>query len=303
MPLCEQELADETKFLSEIEKVQDIIRKKYRLLKLGKENISEAANEYLKPVVTPLNKLAAQLPTSIITEKNGNFLKEIDFEKNTYNTSENDETIFEPAEEYDTADEGEKTISEEESNIIDPTNKYLEKINSLQWDKDYGVKKVKSEYRFGNAQILFDNNKINILNTTYEMTPGLMELLFIKSPNDTIITEVDEKNYCEIILNTNAHLKYHRSNMPVKNPASRKFINYISPHIKNDKHYGSGLLPISMAIQKNSSSRIDYVYWDDPNELVDRLQLLVASRAAGNPSHDNEIMSIIEELRERGLIY
>lgn len=49
--------------------------------------------------------------------------------------------------------------------------------------------------------------------------------------------------------------------------------------------------------------RMDYVYWDDPNELVDRLRLLLAERAAGNPSHINEIISIIEELREAGIVY
>ena len=52
-----------------------------------------------------------------------------------------------------------------------------------------------------------------------------------------------------------------------------------------------------------SNSPIDYVHWDDPNELVDRLRLLMAERQAGNPSHDNEIQSIIEELREAEIIY
>lgn len=49
-----------------------------------------------------------------------------------------------------------------------------------------------------------------------------------------------------------------------------------------------------MALKQN----IDYVHWDDPNELVDRLRLILASQAAGNNSHTNEINSIIEELRE-----
>ena len=49
---------------------------------------------------------------------------------------------------------------------------------------------------------------------------------------------------------------------------------------------------------------VEYAYWDDANELVDRLRLLVASKQAGNTtSHDNEILSIIEELREAGVIY
>ena len=50
-------------------------------------------------------------------------------------------------------------------------------------------------------------------------------------------------------------------------------------------------------------NQLDYVYWDDPNELVDRLRLLLAPQAAGNPSHTNEIISIIEELREAEIIY
>jgi len=50
---------------------------------------------------------------------------------------------------------------------------------------------------------------------------------------------------------------------------------------------------------------IDYVDWDDPNELMDRLPydgLLDASQRAGNNVHDNEMLSIIEELHEAGLI-
>jgi len=42
----------------------------------------------------------------------------------------------------------------------------------------------------------------------------------------------------------------------------------------------------------------EYMYWDDPNELVERLRLLTASYQAENTAHSNEIMSILEELRE-----
>jgi len=43
---------------------------------------------------------------------------------------------------------------------------------------------------------------------------------------------------------------------------------------------------------------IDYVHWDDANELVDRLRLLNASHRVGNNAHDNKMLSIIEKLRE-----
>ena len=51
------------------------------------------------------------------------------------------------------------------------------------------------------------------------------------------------------------------------------------------------------------NTTMDYVYWDDPNELVERLRLLIAEQSASNPSYVNEIHSIIEELREGGYIY
>lgn len=48
---------------------------------------------------------------------------------------------------------------------------------------------------------------------------------------------------------------------------------------------------------------VDYVYWDDPNQLIDRLRLLSASQVAGNVDHTNEIISIIRELREAEIIH
>ncbi|KYM93399.1 hypothetical protein ALC62_16001 [Cyphomyrmex costatus] len=79
---------------------------------------------------------------------------------------------------------------------------------------------------------------------------------------------------------------------------------YINALLSGDKRneidnvYGLGV-PTTMRVTDN---KVDYVHWDDPNELVDRLQLLDASRSAGNNAHDNEILSIIDELRESGFI-
>jgi len=50
-----------------------------------------------------------------------------------------------------------------------------------------------------------------------------------------------------------------------------------------------------------NNNKINYIHWDDPNKIVDHLRLLETSRQASHNSHDNEILSIIEELREIGL--
>lgn len=48
--------------------------------------------------------------------------------------------------------------------------------------------------------------------------------------------------------------------------------------------------------------KIQLVYYDDSNELVTRLNNLLASQNAGNIGVNNEIISILEELRKRKLI-
>ena len=70
---------------------------------------------------------------------------------------------------------------------------------------------------------------------------------------------------------------------------------------KTGESIKGGSLPRYKIAKKRTA--LDFVYWDDPNELVDHLQLLTAEKCAGNPSHVNEIHSIIEESRETGYIY
>lgn len=62
---------------------------------------------------------------------------------------------------------------------------------------------------------------------------------------------------------------------------------------------GAGVGPLDFNfIPYNMKNRVVYEYFDDPNELCDRLRLLISSRMAGNSNHMQEINSIIEELRE-----
>jgi len=75
-----------------------------------------------------------------------------------------------------------------------------------------------------------------------------------------------------------------------------KYKSIIAPLLS--KRVGRG---ISRTVTLNDN-KIDYVHWDDPNVFVDRFRLLEASRQAGHNAHDNEILSIIEELREAGFI-
>lgn len=71
----------------------------------------------------------------------------------------------------------------------------------------------------------------------------------------------------------------------------------------------SGREPISLrskvtgkGLMKLNSKKIEYRHFDNYNEIVDRLRLLIASESAGNLNHNNEIESILEELREAKII-
>ena len=47
-------------------------------------------------------------------------------------------------------------------------------------------------------------------------------------------------------------------------------------------------------MEMKPNTAIDYVHWDDPNKLVNRLRMLMASQSSGHTGHRNEIVLILE---------
>ena len=153
------------------------------------------------------------------------------------------------------------------------------------------------------------DDSIVIDGVRYAGTPGLYALIFKDKPEEREYTANDLKTYGNILLTTNAFRRGHSGQ--VLGSKGYKYKNIIAPLLAQRKapstarkapstvKKGAGSVPRAMRV---TDDKIDYVHWDDPNELVDRLRLLLASRQAGNNAHENEILSIIEELREAGLI-
>lgn len=159
-------------------------------------------------------------------------------------------------------------------------------FKSYDIDKTYGPKIRKNGYiHLGKKEIKLVDNALTIENTSYPLTQGLGNLIFSKSPK--LYTENDLKTYKSILNQTSAHLT-------VDGKKIKKGGNKYADIIQNLFPSGNGL---SVKLQKHN-----LVYWNDPNELVERLRLLLASKAAGNTGVSNEILSIFEELREAGLI-
>ena len=302
----------EKQVLSQIAKSQQAIRKKYMLLKHGKETAEKLFNETFKPIVSPLEKLVniaaePEIFKDRTIKHESEMIKDIKHEPDdTFHFSDFD-TSFKTA----AASSEINSNNIKKSDVVDGEYfKLFNKGNKKNLDTIYGVRKINDKMMIGDSPIEFDLARINVKNKSYPKTYGLMELLFKKEPDRSQISKADRENYQLIIEDTNAYRKRHREDTPILNSSSEKFHDFISsiPDLnrsvefrKPKKKKVGGKLPRYKIARLNT--QMDYIYWDDPNELVDRLRLLVAEQSAGNPSHINEIHSIIEELREGGYIY
>ena len=171
----------------------------------------------------------------------------------------------------------------------DTAEKYLRKFASNEQgvDRRWGIRDTGGEFYIGNKLVeVKDNNIIFEDNEEYEGTPGLWELIVSEEPKD--FSGEDYKNYARIMLKSNA---LHRGNDPNdKNPKSNNKYNWTK--ILSDiwhnrgKYDGKGIVVIP----------------SDPNALLERLDLLLASQEAGHTGVGNELVSICDELKRQRVL-
>lgn len=174
-------------------------------------------------------------------------------------------------------------------------SKYDDILLTNESDTQFGVRKVGESLKIGNYIVKFHKTVMRVRSKSFPLTRGLLDLLFYKKPPPGYTT-ADLQQYKNILILTSAHKKFFDTDQSVrKSQRSYKYKNIISPILKS----GAGIDTDFMTV---SSNKIDYTYWDNANELVERLRLLVSSASAGHTGHNNEIISIIEELREANII-
>ena len=175
--------------------------------------------------------------------------------------------------------------------------------NDKSIDNVYGVYYDDQGMMLGDKRFdLSPNDDIIVGDKTFRGNPGLYELIFKKVPDENSYSRSDLQEYRNILLLTNAHKRGRGRdpNLPIMANKGYKYKKIIGKLLgASKKKIGVGNIPRDMTVTNDA---VEYIHWDDPNELVDRLRLLDASRQAGNNAHDNEFLSIIEELREAGLI-
>jgi len=250
------------------------IREKYRALKRGKFIEAEERLQQLQPLIEPLKAIQNK------TEKQISTVANITSSKLAPTTPSRIPFLGSIA--------APRTL--EFGHLASKyLSNYLSRTNVA--DTTYGIRRDDNKFYIGNKEIVIANDDITIEDKDYKGTKGLWELLTLKEPKD--FSDEDLQVYKEILEKTNGHLKGYKDNASIASNKYYKYTNIIKPLFKIS---GSGLREVT-------GNKIDYVYWDDVNELVNRLRLLWLSQEAGNTGVNNEISAILEELRECGIIY
>lgn len=190
-----------------------------------------------------------------------------------------------------------KEVKKEEKKIKEEGEEEEERQQIKCKDQVFGIywDPKQDSYVMGTKKIPvnIEENKLVVAHRQFPKTAGLMTLLTQLNVKPSDVTKKDLQNYKSILQLTGAHLL--RSGRLATSNTDPKYKQFIEPMFREKS--GTSLPPLSMKVSNTS-----YSYWNDPNELVQRLSLLCRSRMAGNTGVDNEILAIEEELREAGYI-
>lgn len=293
-------------------KTRDIIKRKFNELRRGHVEVATHLEKQFKPIVNPLKELVElqkeqyekkDTPTAdslkIVDQKEDKFHPEEDEIKlpNNENASISDENVNSLV--YNKLSDHDDSPSVETENTSNIHSYFLGiSRKNRTFDFIYGLRKADTgKLMIGNQSVsIGETNELAVKNKKFFLTLGLIELLCKKNPQD--YTTDDLENYKRILELTNAHKIQYDSSEKVYRNKSQKYnliISKLFPPLNEVKRKkGSGVFV--------PQAEKTYIYWDDPNELAERLFLLLAESKAGHTGHDREILSIEEELREAGHI-
>ena len=294
----------ERKIKEQLIKSANCIKSKIRQIRNVEDNTDLIMRTILKPVAQPLKSLVESKSFPERHEKQILGTNNISVLNNEIEEVEDDNSSL--------FSDCENELANSSSEILESSIRKDDVIDIYDtMDIPFGVRSENKKVMIGNSEVKFtktDNHLtkgktlyISIDKNHYELTPGLTQLLLRKKPDLSIVSDKDKIIYKDILNRTNVHKRDFKSNGQIKGDKSIKYREIIKPMFSELFDIYSkqgGRLPTLKKYMRNT----DYIYWDDPNELIDRLKLLVASKDAGNQNHDNEILSIVEELKEAGIV-
>lgn len=290
----------------------EVVKSKIKDMRKTESDNKQVIETVFKPITDPLKKIAENKQNEFTvhdlvnyrdTKENVKNKAEKDFEHD-FSGSEQESSNFEDPSDDESMRTYKSTASSDQNISSWSLNPKIFK------DVPFGVRNDNGKLMMGSKPVTYSDKYIFIGKNRFDWTPGMKDLLFKKYFNFSNITNDDMKNYRSILMETNAHRRDYDPSKPIKSNKGQKYLTIIKPLFTlgktvepgESKSYIQNILGKGLPTMKTWKENIDFVYWDDPNELVERLKLLIASRDAGNTGLDNEIISIIEELRESNII-
>jgi len=182
--------------------------------------------------------------------------------------------------------------------LVRPYVKWLltgSRVGLDELDSIYGPKiQSNGSVTLGDSSFSMDRANIYINDVAFPASKGLYDLIFLKKPRKF---SKEELGYYKDIINLTNVARKGYSNLQPFRTKTEKFKNLIQDLVTDERfRSGTGLYNMT------TGGPIEYKYFDNVNELVDRLRVLMASIEAGNHSHINEVNAILEELVELGII-
>ena len=195
-----------------------------------------------------------------------------------------------------TGEEEEEEEEEDEKIVGEIAYKFL---NRPHPDRTFGIRKENGHHYIRNKHVIVEDDDITIRENgeRFEGTPGLWELITSKFPK--IFTDGDYENYSDLMIMTNAmHRYYNENNNKPRSSKSYKWLEIIRP-IWNRKKHGVYTFPKK---KEGYEGEGVVIIPSDPNALLERLDLLLASQEAGHTGVRNELVSICDELKRQGFL-
>ena len=162
-------------------------------------------------------------------------------------------------------------------------------IGQRDSDQTYGLKIDNGKFYIGDKEVEVVDNDIYIDNTPFKGTEGIWNLLMQKEPID--YTPEDYNVFKEIMKNTNALLKINPTTQEVirlKSNGGKKWksvLSKVARELYPEKYttsIGSGIPTVIIPC--------------DPNDLIEKMDLLFASKSAGNTGVNDELKAIVKRL-------
>ena len=214
--------------------------------------------------------------------------------------------------EKELAEKAEEKEEEEEDKYLGKTAyRYLHKKESYKSDLPFGIHKGNDGFYYLGAEKIPNTPNTYNLNSKYKLTiadnnivvddekfigtPGLWELIMKAEPDRKKYEQKDLKEYGKLLIKTNAlHHDFNPNNPYPRASTSYKWENILSPIWKEMKE--------EKEAAKKTAGKGVVVISSDPNALLERLDLLLASQEAGHTGVRNELVSICDELKRQGVL-